>query len=93
MESSATPLFLLSRPLLRIDIDVPGQLEWPAKLRDDLNALDSVHTPSQRVEDLGISHHLRRALEYWSRKALDFEREYRSLPFGSKIKFAAVRPI
>ena len=76
-----------------MDIEVPDQLEWPAELRDDLNALDNVHSPSQRVKDLGISHHLRQALEYWSKKALDIEREYRSLPFGSKIKFAAIRPI
>ena len=91
VEFFATPLFLLPMPPLRIDIEVPDQLEWPAELWDELDAPDSVHMPSERVAQLGISRHLTRVLEHWSRQYPHFENEYRSLPFGSKIKLAAIK--
>ena len=87
----ATPLFLPPGfPPLRIDVDVPDQQDWPPELWGVLGASDSVHMHDQRVADLGISRYLILLLDNWSRDFPDFERFYRSLPFGSSIVVANI---
>lgn len=79
------PSFDTALPPLRIDLRIPDQTTWPSELWSILGARDSVHMHGPRINSLGIAHHLRRALTHWSRHTPDFEQQYRSLPFGSRI--------
>jgi len=45
------------------------------------------HTKDARVAKMGISSHILRTLEYWSWEKPNFETEYVSLSFGSRILF------
>ena len=44
-----------------------------------------MHMIGPRVNELGISQYLCRALMHWSRRTDNFEKKYRELPLGSKI--------
>jgi serine/threonine protein kinase len=82
----ATPVFLIpDLPPTRVDVLIPDQLDWDPELWDILGATDSVHMHDQRVADLGISRYVILVLEKWSRDFPDFEKVYRSLPFGSSL--------
>ena len=89
---AAIPRFSTPLAPSRIDLRIPEQTEWPSELWSVLGAKDSVHMIGQRVNELGIAQHLCRALTYWSRGIEDFERQYRELPFGSKIVARNIRP-
>jgi hypothetical protein len=88
---AAIPLFLLPLPPSRIEVVIPDQIDWPSELWSQLDARDSVHVDSSRIVKLGIARHLCRALEHWSSSAEDFEKHYRSLPFGSTIRMSSLK--
>jgi hypothetical protein len=82
----AAPVFLIPNfPPLRIDVLIPDQLDWDHELWDVLGASDSVHIHDERVADVGISRYIILVLEKWSRGHPNFEKMYRSLPFGSSL--------
>ena len=82
---AAIPRFSSPLAPTRIDVLMPEQTQWPSELWGALGAKDSMHMIGPRVNELGISHHLRRALTQWSRRKAAFEKTYRELPFGSSI--------
>ena len=51
-----------------------------------------MHMIGPRVNELDISHHLRRVLGHWSRRTEGFEKMYRELPFGSRIVVRNIEP-
>ena len=89
---AAIPRFSSPLPPTRIDLHIPGQTLWSPELWSVLGARDSVHMIGPRVNQLGIAHHLRRALTHWSRRTKGFEARYRELPFGSSIIAHDVKP-
>lgn len=82
---AAIPRFSSPLSPSRIDLHTPEQTQWQSELWSVLEARDSVHMIGARVNELGIARHLCRALTYWSRRTKDFEKQYRELPFGSRI--------
>ena len=89
---AAIPPFSSPLSPTRIDVHIPQQTKWPPELWSVLGARDSVHMSGPRVNELGISHHLRRALGHWSRGTEGFEKIYRGLPFGSRIVVRNIEP-
>lgn len=89
---AAIPRFSSPLSPTRIDVHIPEQTKWPSELWGVLGARDSVHMIGPRVNELGISHHLRRALGHWSRRMEGFKKMYRELPFGSRIVVRNIEP-
>jgi hypothetical protein len=72
---------------MRIDTFIPEWDKCPTILRDLLGLGTAFHVKDARVAEMGISRHILRTLEYWSWEKPNFEAEYLSLPFGSRILF------
>ncbi len=86
--SPPVPTYLLPNLVpLRIDVFIPDQEQYPQDLRTDLQSSFSVCMRHPRLERLGISGHLCRALDYYCGQNLDFLKDYQNLPFGSKLVF------
>ena len=84
----AVPTHLLPNLVpLRIDVFIPDQEQYPQDLRTNLHSSFSVCMRHPRLEHLGISGHLCRALDHYCGQNSDFLRDYQKLPFGSKLVF------
>jgi len=81
------PLFFTNLTPLRIDTFIPEQSKHPPELREILDLDTAFHYKDSRIARLGISRHILRTLEYWTRDYIDFETVYNRLPFGSRIVF------
>ncbi|KAK4461558.1 hypothetical protein QBC42DRAFT_329780 [Cladorrhinum samala] len=87
---SVIPTFIEDLPPMRIDLVIPDQTDWPPSLWSKLGARDSVHLTGDRIRSLGICKHLAKGLRCWAARTDGFEQMYRSQPFGSTIRLAAV---
>ncbi|KAJ9145243.1 Ribosomal protein S6 kinase alpha-5 [Coniochaeta hoffmannii] len=89
----AVPLFLDSLPPMRFDVFIPEEAASCPILRELLDLDAAFHTKDgSRVNHLGISRHILRALQYWTTSSgisgLDsVSLMYSTLPFGSRIVF------
>ncbi|PMD45738.1 hypothetical protein L207DRAFT_525084 [Hyaloscypha variabilis F] len=79
------PCFALGRPPLRIDTYIPLPQNIPNTLRNVLSPFSAMLVGDHNISRLAISQHILRALDHWSRSVPDFEENYFSMPFGSKI--------
>ncbi|KAL9110185.1 MAG: hypothetical protein Q9227_005245 [Pyrenula ochraceoflavens] len=79
------PTFSIGKAPLRVDVYIPGQAETPLLLRQTLQSGAAMTLRSRQAINLPLSHHVLRAIERWSAKDPDFQSQYASLPFGSKI--------
>lgn len=84
----AIPICLLPDLIpLRIDVLIPDQEQYPPELRRILHSDFSVPMRHPRLENLGISRHICRALDYHCAQHPDFLSLYHTLPFGSRLQF------
>ena len=84
----AVPTCLLPNLVpLRIDLFIPDQEQYSQDLRANLQSSFSGCMRHPRLEHLGISRHLCRALDHYCGQNSDFLRDYQKLPFGSKLIF------
>ena len=84
----AVPVCLLPEMIpLRIDIYIPDQEQHPPELRNALQSSFSVCMRHPRLENLGISRHICRALDHQCVQDSKFLQNYQKLPFGSKLVF------
>ncbi|KAN0117798.1 hypothetical protein V8E51_003775 [Hyaloscypha variabilis] len=85
----AIPNFARGRPPMQIETCIPEIEDIPEHLRDVLQPNSSMFRESVDVGSSSISRHILRALENWSatRFGGDFEKEYSSMPYGSRIIF------
>ncbi|KAK5449279.1 hypothetical protein LTS15_008821 [Exophiala xenobiotica] len=75
----------------RVDLFIPSQEQHPHAVRNTLQSHFSVSmTDSRQIANLGISHHLCRALEQHCRRDPGFSARFKNLPFGSKLSFDKV---
>ncbi|KAL2836368.1 kinase-like domain-containing protein [Aspergillus pseudoustus] len=85
----AIPLDLLPNlPPLRILLYVTDQTEYPAALREGLDACTGVPLrDGKAIADLGLAKHLCRALDNHCARQPSFLQQYLKLPFGSRLVF------
>ncbi|CBF74507.1 hypothetical protein AN4196.2 [Aspergillus nidulans FGSC A4] len=90
----AIPLDLLPNlPPLRVLLYISDQTEYPAALRQSLDACTGVPLrDGNAISRLGLAKHLCRALDYHCAKNPGFLQEYSKLPFGSRLIFEDVTP-
>ena len=81
----AYPQFALGRPPLFIDVYIPDQCQHPPALRLLLKSGATITCPRDQVAHQRISGHVLHALAVWSSGVPDFEAQYQSLPFGSRV--------
>jgi len=81
------PLFFTKLSPMRIDTFIPEQSRHPKFLRNILGLDTAFHMKDSRIEELGVSRHILRTLEYWTHHYPGFEAVYNNLPFGSRIVF------
>ncbi|KAI1329628.1 hypothetical protein F5Y16DRAFT_91288 [Xylariaceae sp. FL0255] len=82
------PVCLLRVPPMRMDVFIPEN--QPPYIRDQLDLHKAFHTKDgPRVQRLAITRHIIRTLQHWTTSTFEtlgeFERFYRSLPFGSRL--------
>ncbi|TDZ15038.1 hypothetical protein Cob_v012130 [Colletotrichum orbiculare MAFF 240422] len=84
----AIPLFLESIPPMRIDVFIPEQSSQSEQVRDLLDLDVAFHTKDRvRIQQLNVTRHILRALQYWTKSLADPAALFTSLPFGSRIVF------
>ncbi|KAI9367608.1 kinase-like domain-containing protein [Aspergillus egyptiacus] len=90
----AIPLDLLpDLPPLGIMLYLPDQTEFPAALRHNLDACVGVPIrDGEAISRLGLARHLCRALDHHCARHPDFLKQYRKLPFGSRLIFEDLTP-
>ncbi|KAK5658456.1 hypothetical protein OQA88_1845 [Cercophora sp. LCS_1] len=81
----AVPTFAIGKPPLRVDVYIPPFEDIPPDLRRRLRPEAVLSNRRSDLANLPITRHLLRALETWSARLPNFQREYESLPFGSQI--------
>ncbi|KAK0705663.1 hypothetical protein B0H67DRAFT_389061 [Lasiosphaeris hirsuta] len=81
----AVPVFALGAPPLRIDVYLPPVEEYPYWLKDVLKPEAVIYAGKRGLHVQPVVQHVLRALEHWSSRMPDFERQYRNMPFGSQI--------
>jgi hypothetical protein len=82
----AVPVFLFPDLVpCRIDVFIPDQRNHPPTLRKVLQSDAAFHLLDDRVAQLGLCHHLVRALDIWTFGQPNFGKLFYSLPFGSRI--------
>jgi hypothetical protein len=81
----AYPRFAIGRPPLFIDVYIPDQSQHPPALRLLLESGATVTCPRDQVAHQSISCHVLHALAVWSSRVPDFEAQYQSLPFRSRV--------
>ncbi|EFQ29266.1 hypothetical protein CGRA01v4_04953 [Colletotrichum graminicola] len=82
------PLFLRCVPPIRIDAFIPEQSSQPYEIRQLLDLDMAFHTKDRaRVQELNISKHMLRALQFWTKSLPEPEALFTSVPFGSRIVF------
>ncbi|KAK3343500.1 hypothetical protein B0T25DRAFT_554487 [Lasiosphaeria hispida] len=86
----AVPVFAIGAPPLRIDVYLPPVEEYPGWLREVLKPDAVIYAGKKGLHGQPVVQHLLRALEHWSSGMLDFERQYRNMPFGSQILVASI---
>lgn len=82
-----TPIFLQPLIPLRIDTFIPPASQWPSDLVEILDIDAAFLCRDSSVARYGISQHILRTLEFWSRAQPSFRSFYESMPFGSRIIF------
>ncbi|KAL2821115.1 kinase-like domain-containing protein [Aspergillus granulosus] len=90
----AIPLDLLpDLPPLRIFLYVADQTEYPAALREGLDACTGVPLrDAKAIAELGLVKHLCRALDSHCARHPEFLQQYLKLPFGSQLIFEDITP-
>jgi hypothetical protein len=89
----AVPIFLFPDLIpRRIDVFIPDQRKHSPTLRETLQSGFAFHMTDGQVSRLGISRHIVRALEIWTRSQPKFGDLYHSLPFGSRIIIENIAP-
>ncbi|KAL4736164.1 hypothetical protein BDV11DRAFT_20942 [Aspergillus similis] len=90
----AIPLDLLPKlPPLRILLYLSDQTEYPAALRQSLDACIGVSLrDGNAISRLGLAKHLCRALDHHCAQNPGFLQEYSKLPFGSRLIFEDITP-
>ncbi|KAK4214200.1 hypothetical protein QBC37DRAFT_440317 [Rhypophila decipiens] len=91
----AVPLFALDAPPLRIDVYLPPLQDYGPQVRAILRPEEAIYSPRDEIPVLVVSRWLAGILEQWC-TAYDsghgndgkFQREYESMPFGSRILVA-----
>lgn len=85
----AIPLDLLPNlPPLRVLLYISDQTEYPAALRQSLDACTGVPLrDGNAISRLGLAKHLCRALDHHCAQNPGFLQEYSKLPFGSRLIF------
>ncbi|KAM7210713.1 hypothetical protein V8F06_013904, partial [Rhypophila decipiens] len=91
----AVPQFALDAPPLRIDGYLPPLQDYSPQVRAILRPEEAIYSPRDRIAGLVVSRWLAGILEQWC-TAYDsghgndgkFQREYESMPFGSRILVA-----
>jgi hypothetical protein len=89
----AVPRFAINAPPVRIDVYIPPVEEHPRTLRHLLKSDATMYTTDKEsAASLHISRYLLSALDHWSSTTLDFEEQYSSMPFGSRILVTDLTP-
>ncbi|KAL3437897.1 hypothetical protein BDV09DRAFT_138551 [Aspergillus tetrazonus] len=90
----AIPLDLLPNlPPLRVLLYISDQTEYPAALRQSLDACTGVPLrDGNAISRLGLAKHLCRALDHHCAQNPGFLQEYSKLPFGSRLIFEDITP-
>ena len=86
----AIPQFAFNSPPLRIDVYLPPLEEYDDEVKRLLKPEEVIYTSRDQIPQLTFSRWLERVLERWAVGYDDgnkgkFEREYGSLPFGSRV--------
>jgi hypothetical protein len=81
----AYPRFAHGRPPLHIDVYIPDQSQHPSALRLLLQFGATMTCPRDQVPHLAIARHLLHALKVWFSRIPDFQAQYQSLPFASRV--------
>ncbi|KAM7208163.1 hypothetical protein V8F20_001443 [Naviculisporaceae sp. PSN 640] len=81
----AVPEFALDKPPLRIDVYLPSLEDYPPDVREILRPEEVFYSPRADIASLRISRWLAGALEQCENTKGKFQREYESMPFGSRI--------
>ncbi|KAJ2995554.1 hypothetical protein NUW58_g1241 [Xylaria curta] len=81
----AIPNFAVGKPPLRIDVHIPEFFDVPGYLRDALIPNSPMFGELEAAVHSNVAVHILRALQCWSTRNKDIEKEYLELPFGSRI--------
>ncbi|KAK6338445.1 hypothetical protein TWF730_002505 [Orbilia blumenaviensis] len=86
------PSFMRGSLPLRVDLHLPPHGALSPAMRKIFH-VDRLMIPDKvPAMSLEISKHVVRALDYWSKGIVDFETQYRNLPFGSRIMIDNLAP-